>query len=1016
MKGRALCSRSLAGFAFALLVVPLSAQEPPAPAAVEAVVQRFYSAYATGDLNALLELWDRRSPSLPEFRDEVAPFLRVRCMRLYNLTFDSLEVAGDHATANVHVLLSKRGRTMPERYDPHSAMLELVHKEGRWLVTRWTLRERAVVDRLLAARSDAERQTLLEAEPRLLTPALGRALARRGVLALNQQRFEEAAMLTRLVRNVASAIGDPAGLSLATGIDCLLNRALPGPRLAASLDLGYRSVAFAEESTDPDAIARASFRIGKTFYALGRGDMALPWFERAFALRDDIEDDSIVSLVAGQLAAIYSDRGDHHASMHYSEIARATAKDDFARAGAEMNLGGEYANGEGDGRLAIPHLLRALELARRAGFRDGIPGVSWMLANCYLQVGQGEEALRVVNESLADCRLIPHSQDVPSLLLVRSRYFTLTGRLARAQADLFEALRLAREVKSTGAEIDALTELAAHCLRQGRYKAARATAAQANALAMGFDPAPLLIQARSERHLGRREVAYRILRRLVDATEESAAAVISDEHARQTFFESRAGAYLELADMLVEDRRFNEALVIAERSKGRLLLDVLRGGKLLQYGALSPSERDNETALERSVAVLNMRSAASPTDEEKIAQPLREARRKLEDYRADLCSKHPRLSQHATPAVLSLHDTSALLPDSSSAFVEYFVTDTRLVIFVVTGGRGGALHVHLVPVTRRRLERETGALVRALAERDLLFRGRSRRLYDVILGAAAAELKGVTTIGIIPDGPLWQLPFESLVMPDGRFVIERMACFYAPSIAVYREMVRNDRPRPSGNFLAFANPTPHKGEEVAEAKLRDSEAGSLPDAEREVERSARFFRDGTRVYVGADALESRAKSESSEYDVVHFATHGVLDDNNPMYSHLLLATAPDSPEDGFLETWELMRLDLHAELAVLSACDTARGTVHAGEGLIGMSWALFVAGSSSTVVTQWKVPSAAGADLMIDFYRQWLQARRDHTWFAKAEALRLARLHLLRDGKHEDPFYWSGYVLIGSGK
>jgi CHAT domain-containing protein len=409
-----------------------------------------------------------------------------------------------------------------------------------------------------------------------------------------------------------------------------------------------------------------------------------------------------------------------------------------------------------------------------------------------------------------------------------------------------------------------------------------------------------------------------------------------------------------------------------------------------------------------------MQSVVSPANEEKVALPLREARHQLEDYRAELCSKYPRLVQHAPPATLSLHDTSALLPDSSAAFIEYFVTETRLVIFVVTRGGGRALHVHTVPIRQSRLESETDALTRALAENDLHFRERSRRLYDLILAPAAAELKGVKTIAIIPDGPLWRLPFESLVMPDGRFVIERMACFYAPSIAVYREMVHR-RPRPSGNFLAFANPLLRRGEEAAEAKLRDSEAGPLPDAEREVENIARFFRGRTRLYLGADALESRVKSESGAYGVIHFATHGVLDDNNPMYSHLLLAAAPGSADDGFLETWELMRLDLHAELTVLSACDTARGSIHAGEGLIGMSWALFVAGCSSTVATQWKVPSASAADLMIDFYRQWRRARHD-TWFAKAEALRQARLHLMRDGKHRDPIYWSGYVLIGSGQ
>jgi CHAT domain-containing protein len=409
-----------------------------------------------------------------------------------------------------------------------------------------------------------------------------------------------------------------------------------------------------------------------------------------------------------------------------------------------------------------------------------------------------------------------------------------------------------------------------------------------------------------------------------------------------------------------------------------------------------------------------MQSAVSPADEERVAPPLREARHQLENYRAELCAKYPRLVQKAPPLALSLRDTRALLPDSSAAFVEYFVTENRVVIFVVTRGQNPALHVHTVALPLARLTSEIDTLMHELSENDLHFRTRSRRLYDLILAPAAAELRHVKTIAVIPDGPLWRLPFESLVMPDGRFVVERMACFYAPSIAVYREMLRR-RPRPSRNFLAFANPPARLGDDVAEAKVRDSEKGRLPDAEREVESIARLFGGGTRLYRGAQALESRAKAESSAYDVIHFATHGVLDDNNPMYSHLLLAAAPGSPDDGFLETWELMRLDLHAELAVLSACDTARGTVHAGEGLIGMSWALFVAGCSSAVATQWKVPSAAAADLMIDFYRQWLHPAHPGP-FAKAEALRQARLHLLRDGKHGDPFYWSGYVLVGSGR
>src|SRR5260221_14756716 len=141
----------------------------------------------------------------------------------------------------------------------------------------------------------------------------------------------------------------------------------------------------------------------------------------------------------------------------------------------------------------------------------------------------------------------------------------------------------------------------------------------------------------------------------------------------------------------------------------------------------------------------------------------------------------------------------------------YCVSHSRLVICRVTRG-SHPLHVHTVPLPRARLESETAALVHALAERDLRFRARARRLYDLLLAPAAAELQGVRTIAVIPDGPLWQLPFESLVMPDGRFLIEQMACFYAPSISVYREMVRHDHPRPTGNFLAFANPPRRDGD------------------------------------------------------------------------------------------------------------------------------------------------------------------------------------------------------------
>jgi CHAT domain-containing protein len=168
------------------------------------------------------------------------------------------------------------------------------------------------------------------------------------------------------------------------------------------------------------------------------------------------------------------------------------------------------------------------------------------------------------------------------------------------------------------------------------------------------------------------------------------------------------------------------------------------------------------------------------------------------------------------------------------------------------------------------------------------------------------------------------------------------------------------------------------------------------------------------VYTGAEAREERAKAEAGGYRILHFATHGILNDRNPMYSHLLQARADgDANEDGLLEAWEILKLNLNANLAVLSACETARGRIGAGEGMIGLSWALFVAGCPTTVVSQWKVDSAGATELMLEFHRR-LKAS-PNGGFSAARALREAALKLRRTGAYRHPFYWAGFVVAGKG-
>ena len=132
-----------------------------------------------------------------------------------------------------------------------------------------------------------------------------------------------------------------------------------------------------------------------------------------------------------------------------------------------------------------------------------------------------------------------------------------------------------------------------------------------------------------------------------------------------------------------------------------------------------------------------------------------------------------------------------------------------------------------------------------------------------------------------------------------------------------------------------------------------------------------------------------------------------------MYSNVLLAAGDTGKEDGLLEAREIMQMDLKADLAVLSACETARGRISAGEGVIGLAWAFFVAGTSTTVVSQWKVESTSTAELMLAFHRARQSRQPGASPFRTARALQRAELKLLHDPRFSDPVYWAGFIVVG---
>jgi CHAT domain-containing protein len=156
-----------------------------------------------------------------------------------------------------------------------------------------------------------------------------------------------------------------------------------------------------------------------------------------------------------------------------------------------------------------------------------------------------------------------------------------------------------------------------------------------------------------------------------------------------------------------------------------------------------------------------------------------------------------------------------------------------------------------------------------------------------------------------------------------------------------------------------------------------------------------------------DATEGSFKSQARRFDLVHVAAHGIYDDADPLQSYLAFDASPG--DDGRLTAQEVLRLKLPAHLIILSACDMAVGRPAAGEGLVGMTWALMIAGAETIIAAKWEVDSETTTRLMLELHRALA------TGVPPAAALRTAQLTLLRSPRWVHPFYWAAFVDVGGG-
>jgi CHAT domain-containing protein len=428
---------------------------------------------------------------------------------------------------------------------------------------------------------------------------------------------------------------------------------------------------------------------------------------------------------------------------------------------------------------------------------------------------------------------------------------------------------------------------------------------------------------------------------------------------------------------------------------------------------LTDEERADQERLEAEIVRLN-RELLNGKSDAKAAGTLRSelsaARARWEQNESTL---YARAGVRRAPKITDpLQSPSALIPTADDVILNFVVGEKQTTLFVLSReDEEVRIETHTIAAGTANLQRDVDRFLGRLASLNFDYEGDARSLYRLLIAPAENTLRGKSVIAIVADGPLWRLPFQVLAGSDGKPLVTRFAMFSAPSLMSLSRVSRSpDGHRP---FTVLAIGNPRVGGDTAatvRAQMR-ADLGDLPDAAVEARQVAALYdRDRSHVLIGTQATERAVKERAAEYDILHLAAHAVTDDSQPLYSSIVLAREDDR-EDGLLEGREITRLDLRARLTVLSACSTAQGRVRPGEGLIGLSWAFLVAGCPTIVATQWRVPSASTALLMVDFHREL--ARGD---ISVAEALQRAQMRLMKDRRYRHPFYWSGFVVVGAGR
>ena len=490
----------------------------------------------------------------------------------------------------------------------------------------------------------------------------------------------------------------------------------------------------------------------------------------------------------------------------------------------------------------------------------------------------------------------------------------------------------------------------------------------------------------------------------------------------------------------IEAGRPFEAATATEGMRARDLLRTVAERSIAADTEHGLAERAGSLESQMDRTRRNIRDGVG--DQRELRRTLRESRMALLDIVREVRRSDPRYASLKYPIPLTVEGLSAAL-DPGTVVLSFIVGggQTSLVAF----GPGIQAAAHTIEVEPDDLEGKVEMLL------DLVRQGQdvaspARTLGELLLAPVADVLANADRVLILPDGPLWALPFQALPVDEDTYLCDMIPVHYAPSGTVFVESRRLREDATKGeNLLAYGDPDftaqaagdnrgayiPLRSAAFEAGRAADGLAFKrLPYSGLEASLLGSLFGAGADVRQSVMATEESLRADGPGRRILHVATHGLLDPVSPMDSALVLSLPrerqDDHTKDGFLKAWEVFGLDLSGcDLVTLSACETAKGEVLSGEGVIGLTRAFMYAGAASVLCTQWKVADDSTAALMVRFYTHYRDG--DSKDVALQTAMREIRTGQTADGKPlklpdelgewkerwSQPYFWAPFILMG---